>query len=210
MWCRGEERAIDVPDVVILAAVAMIGVALVWWRLSRGRRRTPMRILSGVVATLYVAAVVYVTFLPLHLGPDRYEREWWIWVQAMPFQDLVDDPSGLILNVALFLPLGFLAPLLVRTRKWWQTALAGLAVSATIEALQFLGDLTLSPGRVADSDDLIANVVGTVLGFLLLRLVLLVPAFRSVVERASWPSPDGPDLASTTVPARQEGERVSA
>jgi glycopeptide antibiotics resistance protein len=171
----------------------MVGIAVVGWRLSVGRRLTWLRALTGVAGVLYLMAVVYLTFLPLHLGPDPYEREWWIWVQAVPFQDLLDDPIGLILNVLLFVPLGLLAPLLVRARRWWRAALAGLLVSAAIEALQFIADVTISPGRVADVDDLIANVLGAVLGFLLLQLLLLlVPVFRRIVERASWPAPVAP------------------
>lgn len=160
---------------------------LVWWRLSVGRRLTPLRALTGIVATVYAVALVYYTFLPLSLGPDPYPQPWWVWVQAVPFQDLMDDPTGLILNVALFVPLGALAPLLVRAWRWWQTALAGLVTSAMIEALQFIGDVSVSSGRVADIDDLIANVTGASVGFLLLRTVMLVPALRRLVKKASWP-----------------------
>ncbi|WP_307381593.1 VanZ family protein [Microbacterium sp. W4I20] len=138
---------------------------------------------------IYGLALVYYTFLPLQLGPDPYTNPWWIWLQGVPLQDLFDDPLGLILNVALFVPLGFLAPLLIRVWKWWEVALTGLSVSAAIEILQFLGDITISPGRVADIDDLIANLAGTILGLLLLRLVLIVPLFRRLTEAAAWPPP---------------------
>jgi glycopeptide antibiotics resistance protein len=177
---------------VVLASVAAGGTALIAWRLSCGSRLTWLRALTGVAAVLYMMAVVYFTFLPLHLGPDQYEREWWVWVQIVPFQDLLADPIGLILNVLLFVPLGLLAPLLVRVRRWGEAALAGLLVSAAVEALQFIADLTISPGRVADIDDLIANVVGAVLGFLLLQLLLLVPVFRRIAAEASWPAPAAP------------------
>jgi glycopeptide antibiotics resistance protein len=153
-----------------------------------------MRALSGLLGVIYLVALVFFTFLPLRLGSDPYENPWWIWVQLVPFQDILEDPAGLILNVALFVPLGVLAPLLLRTWRWWQTALVGLAVSAAVEILQFVGDITINPGRVADTDDLIANLAGAVLGFLLLRLGLAVPAFRRIAEKGTWPrSTDGHD-----------------
>jgi len=146
-----------------------------------------MRALSGLLGVIYLVALVFFTFLPLRLGSDPYENPWWVWVQLVPFQDIVDDPAGLILNIALFVPLGVLAPVLLRTWRWWQTALIGLTMSASIEIVQFVGDITINPGRVADTDDLIANLAGAVLGFVLLRLGLSVPAFRRIVAIGSWP-----------------------
>ncbi len=148
-----------------------------------------MRLLSGVVGVIYLAVLLYFTFLPLSVGRDPYERPWWVWVQLQPFQDLLEDPIGLLLNVTLFIPLGALAPLLLRATTLWRTAVTGLVVSGTIEVLQFLGDVTVTPGRIADVDDLITNVVGSILGYLLLQIILLIPALRKVAANASWPAP---------------------
>lgn len=180
-------------DLIVIASLVVGGILLTAWRLRVGDRFTPYRLFSGVAATVYFAALISLTFLPLSLGPSEHEKPWWIWISLMPFQDLVDDPIGLTLNVALFVPLGVLAPLLLRTSTLLRTALVGLVVSGTIEVVQFIGDITISPGRVADIDDLITNVLGTVVGYLLLRVVMLAPALRRLADLVAWPPPGGAD-----------------
>jgi glycopeptide antibiotics resistance protein len=73
-------------------------------------------------------------------------------------------------NVVLFVPLGFLLPLLsTRYRRFALTAAVGLSVSVGIELVQFAQLLTLSSRRSADVDDVILNVTGACLGYLLWR-----------------------------------------
>lgn len=65
-------------------------------------------------------------------------------------------------NVVVFMPIGAgvlaLAP---KHGRLWHATLAGFALSALIESLQFL-----SGRRVADVDDLTLNTLGAALGFL--------------------------------------------
>lgn len=73
-----------------------------------------------------------------------------------------------IANIALFVPLGALLPLISRThtsaRKIFVIAVAG---STSIELLQFAGRWVGNP-RWSDVDDVIFNVAGAMLGFALL------------------------------------------
>lgn len=179
----------SVVDLAIVAWFVIGGIAFTVWRLRRGDRFTVLRLLSGIAASVYFAALIALTFLPLRLEASEYEKPWWIWVNVVPFQDIVDDPVGLTLNVALFVPLGLLAPLFLRTSTWLRAALLGILVSLSIEIVQFVGDVTVDLGRVADIDDLITNVLGTVIGYLVLRLAILVPAFRRIAGLFSWPAP---------------------
>lgn len=75
-------------------------------------------------------------------------------------------------NVLLYLPLGLLLPLIWRECTWWRTAAVGLAVSLVTELVQPVF------GRSFDLDDLIANLLGTLAGWLLFAL------FRLVLPRA--------------------------
>lgn len=80
-------------------------------------------------------------------------------------------------NVAVFMPLGFFPPLLFRGQRFRHILCLGLGYSLTAETLQFF------LGRHCDVDDVLLNVVGTVLGYwvylLLKRLSpALVPRFR--------------------------------
>lgn len=114
---------------------------------------------------LYLAAVLSVVGIP-----SVYH---WVFspsVNVLPFGDILNDPVGCVrnflLNALLFLPLGFLLPALWgEFRRWKRTLLLGFGLSLAIELLQ------LFSFRATDLDDLIANTLGTALGFLLARLV---------------------------------------
>ncbi|MET3709263.1 VanZ family protein [Arthrobacter sp. UYEF6] len=70
-------------------------------------------------------------------------------------------------NVALFLPLGFMASLAFRTKSWWQIGGFGLLISGCME----LGQLLFLHARFASPVDVATNTLGTVLGALLAQLI---------------------------------------
>ena len=74
---------------------------------------------------------------------------------------------NLLGNLALLLPLGLLGPIaLAALDRWWHVALVALLVSTAIELTQLA-----VPDRFADIDDVIVNVTGALLGFLMLVAV---------------------------------------
>lgn len=74
---------------------------------------------------------------------------------------------GFILNIFLFIPLGFLCPLMSKTlERAGNTFFIGLGLSLFIEIVQLF---TLY--RATDIDDLITNVIGTMIGYLCFRLI---------------------------------------
>jgi len=107
-----------------------------------------------------------------------------IWSYVFTYNDQVSDWGAvalmnLLANVLLFVPLGFLAPLLRRGKTTLRQVLAiGVATSFTIEAVQFF------IGRSADVDDILLNVLGVCIGYLVLAAVrnarLLAPASAAV------------------------------
>ena len=82
---------------------------------------------------------------------------------------------GLVLNTILFMPVGFFLPLLWKRCEHFGRLLGlGFALSLWVELSQLLN------WRVTDIDDLIANTLGAVIGWLLYRLAgrRLAPAFQ--------------------------------
>ncbi|MDF2628320.1 MAG: hypothetical protein K0R39_2151 [Symbiobacteriaceae bacterium] len=68
-------------------------------------------------------------------------------------------------NLLAFVPLGFLVPLLFpRLNKGWHTAAVSFAVSLSLEMVQLLTAM----GQF-DIDDLLVNVLGAIVGWMLLR-----------------------------------------
>ena len=109
-------------------------------------------------------------------------------VNWIPFLDGAHDLPAYLrnfgLNILLFVPLGVFLPLLwPRFRVWTWTALAGLGLSGAVECLQ------LFTFRLTDTDDLLANTLGAIIGALLVR-----PLFRRQMigphrPRPSWELP---------------------
>jgi glycopeptide antibiotics resistance protein len=74
----------------------------------------------------------------------------------------------LIGNLAAFVPLGLLLPQMIRRRSLLLVVLAGLALSVAIEAGQLAVSIALGFAyRTADIDDVIVNVAGAVLGYVI-------------------------------------------
>jgi glycopeptide antibiotics resistance protein len=68
-------------------------------------------------------------------------------------------------NIALFLPLGTLLPLLFRRfREWKQVVLLAVFLSLSIETIQFFSAF-IGNFRSVDIDDVILNTLGACVGF---------------------------------------------
>ena len=151
------------------AGIAAVILIPVFWILNRYRFRNPRRAVCYLVMSLYLAAVDAVVGLPSLLY-IRFDRN----INLVPFAYMFSDYRNSLLNVLLFVPLGFFLPVLwKRFRSFFWTALFGLGFSLAIELLQLL------TFRATDVNDLMTNTAGTILGWCLGWLVLkLFPSIR--------------------------------
>ena len=117
------------------------------------------------IFSLYLVAVYHLVGLPCitYINPSLN-------LNLIPFAEILAYPGNALLNVALFLPLGMLLPLIwEQFRAAKHTLLFGFGMSLTIELLQIL------VGRATDINDLITNTLGAVLGFGLWKLLPPIP-----------------------------------
>lgn len=69
---------------------------------------------------------------------------------------------NLVGNIVMFIPLGYLIPLLwEKTRRFWKILLIGIFLSCFIECFQLFID------RTVDVDDVLLNTIGVILGYLI-------------------------------------------
>lgn len=81
-------------------------------------------------------------------------------INLIPFRDGIS--LSMILNVVMFMPLGFLLPLLWKEyQSLVRTAIIGFCFSCGIEFCQLFNR------RVSDVDDLLMNTLGVILGWLI-------------------------------------------
>lgn len=151
------------------AGIAAVILIPTFWMLNRYCFRDSRRSAYYLLMSLYLAAVDAVVGLPSLLY-IRFDQN----INLVPFAYMFSDYKHSLLNVLLFVPLGFFLPVLwKRFRSFLWTALFGLGFSLSIEVLQLF---TL---RATDINDLMTNTLGTVLGWCLGRLLLkLFPSIR--------------------------------
>jgi len=85
-------------------------------------------------------------------------------------------------NVMLFFPLGILIPLVWRRLRFWRGIQIAIAISVSIELVQYLSRAWSN--RTADVNDVILNVLGAGLGLVLVFLLRLLRGTRPAVSRA--------------------------
>ena len=89
-------------------------------------------------------------------------------VNLLPFSREI-DVAEYILNILLFIPLGFLLPIIwPNTNKIKQVVLSGVSFSLLIELSQ------LFTNRQTDIDDVLMNTLGTILGYLLFSILIRI------------------------------------
>ena len=133
--------------------------------------RRPLRL----IAAAYAAVVLWATIGPAPWRTNGIKLEGGI-LNADAWAAPVTWTTGLLsemaFNVAIFIPVGVLAALLI-ARRWWPLAfVAGSAFSLVIELVQ-----VVEPDRISDPRDLVMNTAGAAFG------VLIVLAAR-IMRRA--------------------------
>ncbi|HEU4749196.1 MAG TPA: VanZ family protein [Gemmatimonadaceae bacterium] len=190
---RGLYRQVGFPFLILSA------IALPCWLVFRlYRLRTIERPLSARREILLLTAVVYLLGLAtLTLTPNRGSRsraEATVGIELHPnlasltcsSASLPRAPNARMFcvqnaagNFLLFFPLGILLPLVWRHLRFWRGIQIAIALSISIELLQYL-----SSYRSADINDVILNGLGASLGLVLVYLLRLRQGTRSAVPRA--------------------------
>lgn len=71
-----------------------------------------------------------------------------------------------IMNVVVFVPVGFLLSCVSRRLKWWMVLLIGFGISVSVEALQYFFHKGFS-----EVDDVIHNTLGCAIGILIVAII---------------------------------------
>ena len=147
------------PELYALAAMVVpCGIRLLMMGKSRRFADLSHYILIGVFL-LYLFCLFRVTGMGTVWDIGHYDRIFhWENMNLMPLQS--QGMRTYVLNVLLFLPLGFLLPLLSQSyHRLSLTAASGFLCSLAIECSQLLNL------RCGDVDDLLMNTLGAVFGY---------------------------------------------
>lgn len=122
------------------------------------KKQTPIHIATVFVFCYYLIGILTMTGIG---GLKSFSPR----IVLIPFMDMLGGPIDTILNVVLFIPLGFFLPLLYQKyNRISSVALTGFLFSLSIEMIQMFGRGS------TDINDLITNTVGTILGYFTYKL----------------------------------------
>lgn len=157
------------------AVAASVFLVPVFILLNRRRFQNRKRTVLYLIFSVYLSAVYAVVGLP-SITYIRFDPHY----NLTPFAYMFSDLRSTILNVILFLPLGFFLPVLWKKyRNPWAAILFGFCTSLLIEVLQVF------TFRATDVNDLMTNTAGTLLGYCAGRLALrLIPSLVPSEQKA--------------------------
>ena len=135
-----------------------------------GRKQRQLRFLGKILFIVYILFLIYFLIFSdwygregtmeyhYNLEPFREIKRFWEYREKLGVWSFVN----LFGNVAIFIPFGFFETMASRKRNFLGTVLDGTFVSLFVEGFQFLSKV----GRF-DVDDLMLNVAGVVVGYLM-------------------------------------------
>ncbi|MEF8683548.1 VanZ family protein [Bacillus cereus] len=127
------------------------------------------------VFLFYLSLVYRVTQIATVWDISRYET----WIRVSQINLTLFDTAGsttYLLNIVLFMPLGFLLPTIwSQFRKMKNTVCAGFFFSLAIELNQLLNN------RITDIDDVFTNTLGAIVGYVIYRV--LFKMFKMICKR---------------------------
>lgn len=158
-----EYLRLGIVGAVFLLTVFLIGYFIIYRKIFKGQKKIkPIRFLWWAVMACYMIVVIGATLLSRgsnwmtgRIMPLFYSyRDAWVDYSATSWRNI-------ILNICMFVPLGFLLPLgQKRLRTAWKTYLAGFLTTLFIE----LAQLILQRG-IFEWDDLMDNTIGAMIGY---------------------------------------------
>lgn len=152
-------RILSITLDIFAATIVLIPVMFFLWKIYfRDLKKT----LLYTIFCVYLIAVYALVGLPCI---TRFKMV--AVFNFIPFVDMMSDKANSIYNILLFIPLGVLLPILSDKFKTIKnTFLFGLSMTLIIELLQ------LFTFRATDVNDIITNMLGTILGYLISKLAI--------------------------------------
>lgn len=151
-----------VISILLLAALCVLFVLL-----FKRKKINVIQLVASLVFSAYVVFVLYYTVLGRY-SQEEYTFQIYIYKS---YKYLIEDFGShslrqVVMNIVMLIPFGFLMPIVIKAkRKYLITLLSAFALILFIESMQ----LIMQCGTF-EVDDIINNLLGTVIGVLLYAL----------------------------------------
>ena len=203
-------KFIEVPMLPIVIPLGVVTFLVLLWVLrSRGRVTLPRASVAAVLA-VYAAGVLANTVFPIFLrvGTGFYDGPRPLPLYLVPFVDYGFEDA--LINVAVFIPLGGLVPLLTARASWWKVLAIVAGASLAIELAQMATARLAFSGHLADINDWMTNILGGIIGYALFVLLTRSKTVAKFVQQFRWPAREQPVSLTPEVGASGESTAVRA
>lgn len=161
------------PDVwpMLIIILVIICSLRVTYLITKHKRFLLHRELIYLISIIYLLCLFHVvTFQDVNYGVSNFIPFKEIFRYSIGSHKFIKNVLG---NIMLFIPFGFLSSYLLKNRKFSIVTILTIIASLTIETVQYY------IGRVFDIDDIILNLLGGIIGFL---IFIGIDAIRNKVK----------------------------
>lgn len=188
-----KELVKELADLTLEAVPIMVIAGLVYWFVRRFihkkrfgadfkeiRRKSRLNEIIGLLLVIWAALIVCNTLIPpggLRYLPSSFYLipSWKVIPEIFTRGILSIIDTHKLLNILMFAPIGLALPFVLKQPKFGWTVLAGFCFTFAIEFLQ-----GFSNQRDGNTDDVICNTLGVIVGYALYLLIkLMFPKFTA-------------------------------
>lgn len=153
------------------------------------KRKEKIEVLKISMMYFYLCAVLFVTILPIDFTLDfkwQYHSSINVtYIHLKPFNDLImgyrNAVKQIILNIIMTIPFGFLCCVLKKNSTIIGVTIKTFLLSFSIEFVQLIMTVFLLHHRSCDITDLITNVTGGIIGFIMYKLIRRILNMKGII-----------------------------
>lgn len=163
---KGDKNMLPISDILIRSISGYVFIVPVFilyflYLKKSGRKQSLLHITAVFLFYYYLFGILTVTGIG-YTSTISFRPQ----ISIIPFWGMISGPIDTILNLVLFVPLGFFLPLLYKKYQHIKNViLTGFLFSLSIEIVQMFG------WGATDINDLIINTAGACLGYLIYYLL---------------------------------------
>lgn len=180
---------------ILTYIICFIILGFVLFYLKKKRNKSNIYLFFFSVFSFYIMNVAKYTIFPIQIGTEwvEYLKEtstFYANINFIPFNE--QDLNQTLLNILLTIPFGFGLSYIKKLVSLKSVLLAGIAFSFTIEMTQLLISLLIGyPYRIIDINDIMANTLGAVIGYVafLLFSKLVIAIVKKILTEDEKLSP---------------------
>ena len=134
---------------------------------------------------IYLLSVIHLILFPIDVNIGLYANQapWYSSINFIPI--ITIDLKTFILNIVMLVPFGMYLPLInSKFDSTKKVARMAVIISLSIEILQSIISVTLGNGRTSDINDIIANTLGAVVGYILINKLMKFNLFKNILANA--------------------------